>query len=34
LPKYIANKRSSYIASYKIWFRKWDASEEVMLKLI
>lgn len=34
LPKYVAEKRSSYVSSYKIGFRKWDASEEIMLKLI
>jgi ribosomal protein L17 len=34
LPKYISDKRSSYVASYKIWFRKWDAAEEIMLKLL
>jgi len=34
LPKYLADRRSSYVASYKMGFRKWDASEEVMLKLL
>jgi ribosomal protein L17 len=34
LPKYLADRRSSYVASYKMGFRKWDASEEIMLKLI
>ncbi len=33
LPKYISEKRTSYVFSYKMWVRKWDASEEVMLKL-
>ena len=34
LPKYLAAKRSSYVQSYKIGFRKWDSAEKVMLKLI
>ena len=34
LPKYIANKNKSFVASYKIWFRKGDAAPITMLELI
>ncbi len=34
LPKYVWEKRSSYIVTYKIGFRKWDSAEQIMLKLI
>ena len=34
LPKYIADKNNSYVASYKMWFRKWDGAEKIMLKLL
>lgn len=34
LPKYVAEKNNSFVASYKMWFRKWDAAEQVMLKLL
>ena len=34
LPKYVAGKNNSFVASYKMWFRKGDAAEQVMLKLL
>jgi hypothetical protein len=34
LPKYRELKWKSFVANYKIWFRKWDGSEKVLLKLI
>lgn len=34
LPKYVAEKNNSFVASYKMWFRKGDAAEQVMLKLL
>lgn len=34
LPKYVSEKRSSYVVSYKLGFRKWDAAEKTMLKLV
>ena len=34
LPKYLQDKPKSYVASYKMWFRKWDAAEQIMLKLL
>jgi len=34
LPKYIADKNKSFVESYKIWFRKWDAAPITMLKLM
>lgn len=34
LPKYVAERNNSFVASYKMWFRKWDAAEQVMLKLL
>jgi len=35
LPKYLwDNKKSSYVVSYKLGVRKWDAAEKVMLKLV
>lgn len=34
LPKYRELKWKSFVANYKIWFRKWDASEKILLKLI
>lgn len=34
LPKYISDKQKSFVASYKIGFRKWDAAPMTMLKLI
>lgn len=34
LPKYVSENRTSYVLSYKMWPRKWDATERVMLKLV
>lgn len=34
LPKYREMKWKSFVANYKIWFRKWDGSEKILLKLI
>lgn len=34
LPKYLKDKPASFVASYRMWFRKWDAAEKVMLKLL
>lgn len=34
LPKYLKEKKTSYVSSYKLWFRKWDAAEKVLLKLV
>jgi hypothetical protein len=35
LPKYLGdNKRTSFVVSYKLWVRKWDSAEKIMLKLI
>jgi len=34
LPKYVSEKNNSYVASYRMWFRKGDAAEQVMLKLL
>lgn len=34
LPKYVAEKNNSFVTSYKMWYRKWDAAEQVMLKLL
>ena len=34
LPKYIAEKNNSFVSSYKLGFRKGDATEEIMLKLM
>ncbi|HKL44364.1 MAG TPA: L17 family ribosomal protein [Candidatus Absconditabacterales bacterium] len=34
LPKYIENKNKSFVSTYKLGYRKGDASEEIMLKLI
>ncbi len=33
LPKYLQDKPKSFVASYKMWFRKGDAAEKIMLKL-
>ncbi len=34
LPKYIADKNNSFVSTYKLGFRKWDAAEKIMLKLM
>jgi len=35
LPKYLEMaKHSSFVKDYKLWFRKWDAVAEIMIKLI
>lgn len=34
LPKYLQEKPASFVSSYKMWFRKWDAAEKIMLKLL
>lgn len=34
LPKYREMKWKSFVANYKIWFRKWDGSEKILIKLI
>ena len=34
LPKYLSDKNTSFIADYRLWFRKWDAAEEILVKLI
>lgn len=35
IPSYIDSKKDSgFIASYKLWMRKWDRAEEVLVKLI
>lgn len=34
LPRFLDTKSSSFIADYKLGMRKWDASEEVMIKII
>ncbi len=33
LPKYIKEQNKSFVSNYKMWFRKGDAAEQVMLKL-
>jgi len=34
LPKYLdSSKKSGFVENYKIWFRKWDAVEKIMVKL-
>jgi len=34
LPKYIENwNKSSFVSDYKVWFRKWDGAEKIMVKL-
>jgi ribosomal protein L17 len=34
LPKYKEAGNKSFVADYKVWFRVWDASPKIMLKLI
>lgn len=34
LPRYIADKNQSFVSSYKMWYRKWDAVEKIYLKLL
>lgn len=33
IPKCILSKKSSYVSDYKLWNRKWDWAEKVLLKL-
>lgn len=35
IPSFVdSDKNSSFVASYKLWMRKWDWAEEVLVKLI
>ncbi len=34
LPKFLETNSTSFMADYKLWLRKWDASEEVRLQIL